>query len=699
MFFFNPTTLLLLLLVIPNIAVSTPETAYIQIVGNSSEDDPSNATHPKDYPLDYSKVIVSYIGDPGTSIHVYGASSDCYHCLKREMHQGLAIPSRKHGVLSPVDCRYPFNFEFFSHENRSGSEKGRSLANYTLPCGDHGVYHVVVDASVAEFKKCQVKSYVVREPRRWWVPIAVLGGVAGAAVIAGIVGSVLHSASVKRRKERERELKKSLGRAGRGSASGMEEIISLEGETDPLLGEPPAPEDDESAAGSMSGSVGGSAGGGTGGASGSKASAAAKRGGIPGRVASLDVFRGFTIATMIFVNAGGGKYQFFAHSTWNGFDGADLVFPWFLWISGVSAALSRKAGTCWVAGGPSAGARTKRALVRFAELFLLGLFLNNGYNLATWRIGGILQRIAASSLIVSLIAAFVPKLFHPRRGARGGSASGSASASIQEICPYTPSRAFIALADIAPFLLEYVAVLALVAVHTGIIFGLSVPGCGRGYLGPGGDHEYGRYANCTGGAAGYIDRLVFGPNHMLKQSWTTFQGVYNTSTSAAFDPEGILGTLTCVFMLYLGFQAGRTLLVFKGHFARLGRWMAWGVVLFALGIGLCGGTKNGGPIPMNKNLFSISYALVLGGGAFICLAVVYFIVDLLGVWDGTPFRAVGMNSIALYVLSEVFYGYFPFNFSCPQTHPWQLTRATVTTVSWVVVAYVLYFKKIFIKLG
>lgn len=36
----------------------------------------------------------------------------------------------------------------------------------------------------------------------------------------------------------------------------------------------------------------------------------------------------------------------------------------------------------------------------------------------------------------------------------------------------------------------------------------------RGYLGPGGLAEQGKYQNCTGGAAGYIDRLVFGNNHM-----------------------------------------------------------------------------------------------------------------------------------------------------------------------------------------
>lgn len=59
----------------------------------------------------------------------------------------------------------------------------------------------------------------------------------------------------------------------------------------------------------------------------------------------------------------------------------------------------------------------------------------------------------------------------------------------------------------------------------------------RGYLGPGGIHEDGKYENCTGGAAGYIDKQILGLNHMYKYptSYTIYGGV-------AFDPEGIFGT-------------------------------------------------------------------------------------------------------------------------------------------------------------
>jgi len=37
-----------------------------------------------------------------------------------------------------------------------------------------------------------------------------------------------------------------------------------------------------------------------------------------------------------------------------------------------------------------------------------------------------------------------------------------------------------------------------------------------GYLGPGGLHADGKYVNCTGGAAGFIDRSLLTPDHMYK---------------------------------------------------------------------------------------------------------------------------------------------------------------------------------------
>lgn len=49
-----------------------------------------------------------------------------------------------------------------------------------------------------------------------------------------------------------------------------------------------------------------------------------------------------TIALMIFVNSGGGEYEWIEHATWNGLHLADIVFPCFLWIMGVCIPISIK---------------------------------------------------------------------------------------------------------------------------------------------------------------------------------------------------------------------------------------------------------------------------------------------------------------------------------------------------------------------
>lgn len=60
------------------------------------------------------------------------------------------------------------------------------------------------------------------------------------------------------------------------------------------------------------------------------------------RLASLDIFRGLTVALMILVDDAGGDWPMIAHAPWNGCNLADFVMPFFLFIVGVSIALSLK---------------------------------------------------------------------------------------------------------------------------------------------------------------------------------------------------------------------------------------------------------------------------------------------------------------------------------------------------------------------
>src|SRR5262249_28054706 len=67
--------------------------------------------------------------------------------------------------------------------------------------------------------------------------------------------------------------------------------------------------------------------------------------GLPreGRRVSLDVFRGLTIAGMLLVNdpgSWGAIYAPLEHAEWHGWTPTDLIFPFFLWIVGITTYLS-----------------------------------------------------------------------------------------------------------------------------------------------------------------------------------------------------------------------------------------------------------------------------------------------------------------------------------------------------------------------
>jgi predicted acyltransferase len=113
------------------------------------------------------------------------------------------------------------------------------------------------------------------------------------------------------------------------------------------------------------------------------------------RLISLDVFRGLTMAGMVIVNNPGDWGNVYApllHAPWDGWTPTDLIFPFFLFIVGVSITLSRKSA--------STGAILRRGLI----IFGLGLFLAGypRFDITRWRIPGVLQRIAICYTIAAL---------------------------------------------------------------------------------------------------------------------------------------------------------------------------------------------------------------------------------------------------------------------------------------------------------
>jgi len=83
------------------------------------------------------------------------------------------------------------------------------------------------------------------------------------------------------------------------------------------------------------------------------------------RVLSLDTFRGFALCIMMLANFGGGRYSYLDHSRWNGLTVADLLFPWFVFMSGVSAALSQSSEA---RRGAGVWDRVKKTVIRSLKL-------------------------------------------------------------------------------------------------------------------------------------------------------------------------------------------------------------------------------------------------------------------------------------------------------------------------------------------
>lgn len=140
----------------------------------------------------------------------------------------------------------------------------------------------------------------------------------------------------------------------------------------------------------------------------------------PRRLQSLDIFRGLTVMFMIFVNNGAGSEIFstLQHSKWNGMTPCDLVFPFFIFIMGVSTYLSlKKTQFKW------SRSLVVKIVKRTVLLFLIGLVINwfdmacdgRPFDFAHLRIMGVMQRLGlcygATALIVMAMSSW-DRRFH-----------------------------------------------------------------------------------------------------------------------------------------------------------------------------------------------------------------------------------------------------------------------------------------------
>ena len=214
------------------------------------------------------------------------------------------------------------------------------------------------------------------------------------------------------------------------------------------------------------------------------------------RLLALDVFRGLTVAGMLLVNNPGSWdaiYPPLEHATWHGWTPTDLIFPFFLFIVGVTTHLSLAVRR---QRGASEADLSRQVLRRGALIILCGLLLAAFpyFPLTRFteiRFPGVLQRIGLAYLVGGLLVL--------RMGWRAR------------------------LWACAALLLGYWALMTLVP----------VPGYGLGPF---------NLDDPSSSLAAWIDRSVFG-SHLWKSSRT-------------WDPEGLLSTMPAVGTLLLGAFAG-----------------------------------------------------------------------------------------------------------------------------------------------
>jgi predicted acyltransferase len=162
----------------------------------------------------------------------------------------------------------------------------------------------------------------------------------------------------------------------------------------------------------------------------------------------------------------------------------------------------------------------------------------------------------------------------------------------------------------------------LLMLYTSLMMWGPVPGYGHGNL------------TVAGNFAHYVDSVVL--------------GAHNYASTKTWDPEGIVSTLPAIATALLGVMAGYVLRFKCSLTKRIGWLLLIGAVLF------CGGEIWNLWMPINKKLWSGSFTLLMAGLDFMVLAVSLWFVDERGYKKVVkPLLIVGMNSIAVYLASEI----------------------------------------------
>lgn len=381
------------------------------------------------------------------------------------------------------------------------------------------------------------------------------------------------------------------------------------------------------------------------------------------RLLALDVMRGITIAGMIMVNNpgnGGAVFVPLEHAQWIGMTPTDLVFPFFMFIMGITTYLSmskyhfeftRKAGF--------------KILKRTALIWLIGLAISWLFSFTrTWLLpeNGALPFfqhffVSCNTLDHLRILGVMPRL--------------AICYGLSAIIALTLKHKYIPWFIAALFIGYFIILLT---------------GNGFAY-----DHTNILYR---------LDYAILGPHHIYSYD--------------KLDPEGILSTIPALGHVLIGFCVGKLLMSVKDLNDKIERLFLVGVILTFSGLLFSYGC------PLSKKIWTPTFALTTCGLASSTLAIMVWCIDKKGYVGKITrfFEAFGVNPLFLYVLADILViplCMIPFNFGGKSTSlqgvsydyllqplfgdkGGSLAYALVfVLINWCI-GYVLYKKKIYIKL-
>ncbi|HTL27801.1 MAG TPA: DUF5009 domain-containing protein [Tepidisphaeraceae bacterium] len=375
------------------------------------------------------------------------------------------------------------------------------------------------------------------------------------------------------------------------------------------------------------------------------------------RLASLDIFRGITIAAMVLVNnQPDPKYWPLEHAEWHGWTTTDLIFPFFLFIVGVATPFS-------MAKRLAAGDSKKRLLghiwTRAMALFALGELLTGlpyvrmtpapadhswifALRIAAWTfccLGVVLILVpwksikftailTGSFLVLFYVFAFVIHMIQTKAQMPADFNWGNGLLS--------PSNLRI------PGVLQRIGICYGIAATIGLFF------CWRTVIGSAivfmtiyaALMFYAPFSNHEKGSLTKEDNLA----RRIDETLLIRKGHWNHAYSYP-DNEGLLSTLPAIGSVLIGIVVGTWLRTARPLAER-----GAGLLVFGLFVLLGGLALNTWLMPINKNIWTPSFTVFTAGMGMLCLGTAFYFVDVLGYnkW-ALPFTIYGMNAIAAFV--------------------------------------------------